>query len=113
LQCSQLSVLLSSLKWHPCLSLLPLLRRPPVILLLPPPVSPSPQPSSPDTPLTVAQTFALHSRPNATRKILLDFDGHVTTGTAWNNAKGKDPIITPPYDKVRCPQACYKPDDCF
>lgn len=61
------------------------------------------QPSSPDTLLTVAQTFTLHSRRNATRKILLDFDGHVTTGTAWNNAKGKDPIITPPYDKVRRP----------
>ena len=28
----------------------------------------------------------LHSRPDATRKILLDFDGQTVTGTAWNSS---------------------------
>jgi hypothetical protein len=32
----------------------------------------------------LARTFFLHSNPNATRTIFLDFDGHVTSGTAWN-----------------------------
>lgn len=31
-------------------------------------------------------TFRLHSDPNATRLIYLDFDGHTTTGTAWNSS---------------------------
>ncbi len=30
------------------------------------------------------QTFTLHSRPEATRKIYLDFTGHTTSGTWWN-----------------------------
>ncbi|MCB1958866.1 MAG: hypothetical protein KDG55_24590, partial [Rhodocyclaceae bacterium] len=30
------------------------------------------------------QTFLLHSRPGALRTIYLDFNGHTTTGTAWN-----------------------------
>lgn len=34
------------------------------------------QPSTPDAPITQAQAFSLHSRPNATRKIVLDFDGN-------------------------------------
>lgn len=42
------------------------------------------QPSSMDVALTATQTFQLHSRPTATKKILLDFDGHITTQTAWN-----------------------------
>lgn len=42
------------------------------------------QPEHPDIALTQAQTFSLHSRPGATRKIFLDFDGHTTTGSAWN-----------------------------
>jgi hypothetical protein len=33
-----------------------------------------------------AQSFQLHSRANATRKIYLDFDGHQVTGSAWNDA---------------------------
>jgi hypothetical protein len=45
-----------------------------------------------------ADTFLLHSRPNATRKIFLDFDGHQVTGTAWNNAA--NPVIdVAPYSK--------------
>lgn len=44
------------------------------------------------------QTFVLHSRPGAKRKIYLDFNGHTLTGTAWNSAYGSDPIIAAPYD---------------
>ena len=43
------------------------------------------------------QTFILHSRPGAKRVLFLDFDGHMTTGTAWNANYG-DPIISPAYD---------------
>jgi hypothetical protein len=39
-----------------------------------------------------SQTFALHSRASATRKIFLDFDGAVVTNTGWNGtAAGKTP----------------------
>lgn len=31
----------------------------------------------------LVDTFKLHSLPSATKKIYLDFDGHVTAGTAW------------------------------
>lgn len=48
--------------------------------------------STPSYPL--ADTFLLHSRPTATRKIYLDFDGHVTTGTQWNN--GRAATLTTP-----------------
>ncbi len=43
------------------------------------------------------QTFKLHSRPGTKRVLFLDFDGHMTTGTAWNTFYG-DPIISPVYD---------------
>lgn len=39
--------------------------------------------------LPVVDTFKLHSRPNATKKVFLDFDGHEITGTAWNSGTGK------------------------
>jgi PKD repeat protein len=48
--------------------------------------------STPSYPL--AETFLLHSRPTATRKIYLDFDGHVTTGTPWNG--GRSATLTTP-----------------
>ena len=44
-----------------------------------------------------AQTFLLHSRPDADHTIYLDFDGHTTSGTSWNNYYGIDPIVTPAY----------------
>lgn len=44
------------------------------------------------------QTFLLHSRPGSKRKIYLDFNGHTTTGTAWNVSYGIDPIISPAFD---------------
>lgn len=48
--------------------------------------------STPSYPL--ADTFLLHSRPTATRKIYLDFDGHVTSNTGWN--AGRDANLTTP-----------------
>lgn len=48
--------------------------------------------STPSYPL--ADTFLLHSRPTATRKIYLDFDGHVTSGTPWNG--GRSATLTTP-----------------
>jgi PKD repeat protein len=44
------------------------------------------------------QTFLLHSRKSSKRKIYLDFNGHTTTGTAWNTSYGVDPIVSPPFD---------------
>jgi hypothetical protein len=37
------------------------------------------------TVLPAVDTFKLHSRPNSTKKVFLDFDGHDITGTAWNS----------------------------
>jgi hypothetical protein len=56
-----------------------------------------------DPAMSQAQAFALSSRPTASRKIVLDFNGHTTTGSAWNSLANKDPIITPPYDKDGSP----------
>ncbi len=44
-----------------------------------------------------SQTFLLHSRPGAARKVYLDFTGHTTTGTPWNGAWGKVTFTTPPF----------------
>jgi PKD repeat protein len=47
----------------------------------------------------VEQTFLLHSRPAATKKIYLDFNGHTTTGTSWRDIKdGDSTFVTPVYD---------------
>lgn len=69
-------------------------------------VDPPPDPSVPldvyetlpseAPPYPLDQTFLLHSNPGATKVIYLDFDGHTTTGTLWNNKYG-DPIVTPAY----------------
>jgi PKD repeat protein len=50
--------------------------------------------TTPSYPL--AQTFLLHSRPTATRKIYLDFDGHLTIGTQWNSGRSAT-LTTPPF----------------
>jgi len=49
--------------------------------------------------ITEAMAFSLHSKPGASKTIMLDFNGHVTSGTVWNNSfnDGQD-IITPAYD---------------
>jgi PKD repeat protein len=49
-------------------------------------------------PFPLNSTFLLHSRPGANRVIYLDFDGHVTSGTAWNASSGIDPIVSPAYN---------------
>jgi hypothetical protein len=61
-------------------------------------------PTAPAEPVTSAiaaldQTFLLHSRPGSNRKIFLDFDGHIISGTQWNtdNNGGAD-IVAPPWD---------------
>lgn len=55
--------------------------------------------------LQSADAFRLHSRPQASKKILLDFDGHVTTGTPWNSSRGIASIVTPAYDKDGVPSS--------
>jgi len=44
-----------------------------------------------------SQTFLLHSRPGATRRIYLDFTGHTTTGTPWNDGWNNASFTTPPW----------------
>jgi len=44
-----------------------------------------------------SQTFLLHSRPGAARKVYLDFTGHTTTGTPWNGAWNNATFTTPPF----------------
>jgi hypothetical protein len=58
--------------------------------------------STPSYPL--AQTFLLHSRPTATRKIYLDFDGHTTSGTPWNASwRGGADFTTPAFSNDASP----------
>lgn len=42
--------------------------------------------------------FALHSRAGSPLTIYLDFDGHTTTGTPWNNSYGTS-IVSAPFDQ--------------
>jgi len=48
--------------------------------------------------LPADQTFLLHSRPGAQRVIYLDFNGHIASGTAWNNSYGLSVIDAPAFD---------------
>lgn len=51
-------------------------------------------------------TFQLHSRPGSTRKIYLDFDGHTTTGTWWNeDFSGNGSIVSAPFDTDGSPSS--------
>ena len=47
-------------------------------------------------PYALSETFFLHSNPGAKKVIYLDFDGHTTTGTRWNNSK-RETIVTPAF----------------
>ncbi|MBC8373331.1 MAG: LEPR-XLL domain-containing protein, partial [Planctomycetes bacterium] len=69
--------------------------------------APDPLPLQPETAFAAAvaaatfpldQTFLLHSNPDASKVICLDFDGHTTSGTLWNSSEnnGND-IVSPPY----------------
>jgi len=42
----------------------------------------------------LVDTFKLHSLPSALKRIYLDFNGHVTSGTSWNSG---GTIVTPAY----------------
>lgn len=58
--------------------------------------------STPSYPLV--DTFKLHSRSTATRKIYLDFDGHTTSGTQWNNSwRGGADFTTPAFSSDGSP----------
>lgn len=49
-------------------------------------------------PFPAADTFFLHSKAGASKVIYLDFDGNVTSGTAWNtNFTAGANIVTPAY----------------
>jgi subtilisin-like proprotein convertase family protein len=55
------------------------------------------------SPFSPEETFRLHSRPGSTKFILLDFDGHTTSDTPWNDPNPDEvgdeipTIVTPPY----------------
>ena len=46
-------------------------------------------------PFPLSQTFTLHSKPNSSKVIYLDFNGHTTSGTAWNDGGGT--FTSPPF----------------
>ncbi|MFM9087659.1 MAG: hypothetical protein ACKOPT_05905, partial [Cyanobium sp.] len=51
------------------------------------------------TPLVAfANTFRLSSNPTARTTIYLDFDGHTTTGTPWNNSTMGPSFYSPAYN---------------
>ena len=52
-------------------------------------------PKDPIPPYPTSQTFLLHSRPAATKKIFLDFNGHTTNSSSWN---GGNTIDSQPFD---------------
>lgn len=56
-------------------------------------------PPSSAPPFPLSQTFKLHSRASSGKKIYLDFDGNVTSGTGWNNAIGGADIVSTPFDQ--------------
>ena len=47
------------------------------------------------SPVDFGNTFRLHSKPDAQHTIYLDFDGHITENTGWNDG---EPIESPAYD---------------
>ena len=49
--------------------------------------------------------FKLHSRPQSIRKVYLDFNGHITSGTAWNNNVRS--FTSPPYSLDDSPDFSY------
>ena len=69
-----------------------------------PPVDPKLVQSRPKSapraaPFPLTNTLKLHSRPTSNWKIFLDFDGHVTTNTAWNQYLSQATVTTTPYDR--------------
>ncbi len=77
-----------------------------VFVVDPPPSAPVPHRTDPAGPAAADlsgpfdpdDAFTLHSRAGSDRTIYLDFDGHVTSGTAWNAyLGGQDPIVSGPF----------------
>ena len=62
------------------------------------PVADSVQTATPQalTGITPENTFLLHSRPNASKVIYLDFNGHLISNTAWNQGRA-NPLTARPY----------------
>jgi PKD repeat protein len=55
--------------------------------------------STPTAVVNSADAFKLHSLPGSNRVIYLDFNGHTTSGTQWNNNKtGGADIVSAPFD---------------
>ncbi|MDQ3616810.1 MAG: zinc-dependent metalloprotease [Actinomycetota bacterium] len=44
------------------------------------------------------QTFSLHSNPSSSKKVFLDFDGHLVSGSAWNDDAGVGTQRQPAFD---------------
>ena len=61
------------------------------------PVGPDTTPITTTATYPQSQTFVLHSRPTATRKVYLDFTGHTTAGTGWNGLWSNPTFTTPPF----------------
>jgi subtilisin-like proprotein convertase family protein len=60
---------------------------------------PGPVPPTPPARFPLEETFFLHSRPDAHHVIYLDFDGHTTSNTLWNNTStGGEDIVSLAYD---------------
>ncbi len=55
----------------------------------------SPEASAPD----MVEVPAFSSRPGSPYKLLLDFDGHVVSGTYWNSKNQGNPIHAPAYSR--------------
>lgn len=64
------------------------------------PASPNVSGAADIPPFPLETTFQLHSRPSSSRKIYLDFTGHTTSGTWWNQdfANNAD-IVSAPFDQ--------------
>lgn len=56
-------------------------------------------------PLPLDQTFRLQSNPGASKVIYLDFNGHTTTGTGWNDASMGSSFYSPAFDRDGNPGA--------
>ena len=64
-----------------------------------PPSEVQPEAQTRAAPYPGSRTFALHSRPAATKKVYLDFTGHVTAGTNWNwNWNNGNTMYSAPFD---------------
>lgn len=59
--------------------------------------------SAAQTNISADQTFFLNSSPNSTKTIYLDFNGYVTSNTAWNSSYGMTTINSPAYDLDNVP----------